>query len=541
MAGMKEDCQTNSTANSASSRVRSTSPIQRKLTPLLNDAPTLPSANLYNYPCLEGTSEVYRTDPSFRLAPTDRDQPTLISPEAKTVPQAGTEEVAQQRRGLINLGNTCYINAALQVLFHSAELCNGVLATRPAPSQPHLAALQQAFAFLAFSERPTYSPADFHQVALPPWFEGGRQHDCSEFINYLLNKIDEESQDPASSETVCSEPPSSPLPVRAAAVLHATDDTNMPGSATVDQSQSPHPSCRASPARGDVQQRSKARLTNLNSGKASRAATKSFSEGGESSADLVRQLLASRVETTYTCQECRFVSRKVDIISELHLALPDVDTQSPNAPSNLQTDVTVADLVQHYLAPERLTGDNRYRCSECAGLRDADRQMRLLTAPPHLVVSLVRFGFDQRKGERRKVMTPVRLTERLLVPLADHPPAQYSLYAVIVHAGYSLDTGHYYAFCRSTRDEDCSGLDSVNSCWWRLDDSHAVPVLASTVLGRPRHLTQTAYMMLYRQEASGEASSRPPQLSALPGPLRAAVNRDNALYRRERQLQPTSR
>ena len=57
-----------------------------------------------------------------------------------------------------------------------------MLAARPSPSRPHLAALQRVFAFLAFSERPAYSPAEFQRVALPPWFERGRQHDCSEFL-----------------------------------------------------------------------------------------------------------------------------------------------------------------------------------------------------------------------------------------------------------------------------------------------------------------------------------------------------------------------
>ena len=69
-----------------------------------------------------------------------------------------------------------------------------------------------------------------------------------------------------------------------------------------------------------------------------------------------------------------------------------------------ETDLTVSDLLQHYLAPERLYGDNQYHCDRCAGLRDADRQLCLLTPPPHLFVSLVRFVFDRRIGARRKVL-----------------------------------------------------------------------------------------------------------------------------------------
>ena len=98
-----------------------------------------------------------------------------------------------------------------------------------------------------------------------------------------------------------------------------------------------------------------------------------------------------------------------------------------------ETDLTVSDLLQHYLAPERIYGDNQYHCARCAGLRDADCQLRLLTPPPHLVVSLVPFVFDRRTGARRKVLAPLGLTERLTVPLAGRQPAQYRIMRICIH------------------------------------------------------------------------------------------------------------
>ena len=195
----------------------------------------------------------------------------------------------------------------------------------------------------------------------------------------------------------------------------------------------------------------------------------------------------------------------------------------------------MSDLLQQYLAPERLCGENQYHCTGCAGLRDADRQLRLLTPPPHLVVSLVRFVFDRRTGARRKVLAPVGLTERLAVPLAGRSPAQYRLYAVIVHAGHSLDAGHYFSFCRASGGGGGGGSDDADDGWWRLDDTSATPVTAAAALGRSRRSTEAAYTLLYRLTEAEAADGRPPALTALPGPLRAAVNRDNAVYRRERQ------
>ena len=53
-------------------------------------------------------------------------------------------------------------------------------------SQPVLQHLQQTFAFLRHSMRSIYSPAEFIKAARPPWFEVGRQQDCSEFLRFVL-------------------------------------------------------------------------------------------------------------------------------------------------------------------------------------------------------------------------------------------------------------------------------------------------------------------------------------------------------------------
>ena len=254
----------------------------------------------------------------------------------------------------------------------------------------------------------------------------------------------------------------------------------------------------------------------------------------------------------------------MDGVTDLHLALPESVTRSltaaaagaggaetapafgpaprpvgwrgtPPTDNQAEIELTVSQLLLDYLTPERLCGDNQYYCTKCTGLRDAERQLRLLSPPANLVVSLMRFAVDRRTGARRKVLTPVELTEWLTVPLAAGPPAQYRLYAVIVHAGHSLDAGHYFSFCRASGGGGIDGMDDTG--WWRLDDTSAVPVPAATALGRPRRSTEAAYTLLYQltDAAVAGAAGGLSALAALPGPLRAAVERDNAVFRRERQ------
>ncbi len=64
-------------------------------------------------------------------------------------------------------------------------------------SQAVMYRLQVAFTFLKLSQRSIYSPAEFLKAAKPPWFENGRQQDCSEFLRYLLDTLHEQERNGA--------------------------------------------------------------------------------------------------------------------------------------------------------------------------------------------------------------------------------------------------------------------------------------------------------------------------------------------------------
>ena len=69
------------------------------------------------------------------------------------------------------------------VLFYS--FTRALLGAVPTPHQVLLVKLQTVMAFLLYSFRSAYSPAAFVKVSRPPWFEAGRQQDCSEFLRYF--------------------------------------------------------------------------------------------------------------------------------------------------------------------------------------------------------------------------------------------------------------------------------------------------------------------------------------------------------------------
>lgn len=97
------------------------------------------------------------------------------------------------RVGLNNLGNTCYMNSVLQALFMTKLFRNDVLLSRK-DAIPLIFKLQSLFTLLQFSQRSSLSPTEILNVARPPGFQPGHQHDSSEFLGYLLDVLHEQEK-----------------------------------------------------------------------------------------------------------------------------------------------------------------------------------------------------------------------------------------------------------------------------------------------------------------------------------------------------------
>ncbi|KAF8843558.1 cysteine proteinase [Paxillus ammoniavirescens] len=173
------------------------------------------------------------------------------------------------------------------------------------------------------------------------------------------------------------------------------------------------------------------------------------------------------------CHNCRNKSERTTDFLELEI--------------NIENNARLEDRIAALLQNEKLTGDNKYSCSNCASLQDATRYTELRSLPPVLHFSLLRFVYDfasmERKKSKHNLLFPTILDmSRFVSPEKSAGGAgqgesvgnTYELRGVLLHKGTSAYHGHYEA----------QVFDTASKAWFQFDDETVTKI---DLLGEKRH------------------------------------------------------
>ncbi|KAM9744874.1 ubiquitin carboxyl-terminal hydrolase 17-like protein 6 [Menidia menidia] len=331
----------------------------------------------------------------------DLAQKVLLPPEGLSLQWTRVQRIGA---GLQNMGNTCFLNSALQCLTHTPPLANYLL-TR----QHSRKCVETEFCMMCTMEnhviavfessgdvvRPIEIVSKLSSIA--DHFMCGRQEDAHEFLQHTLNAM--------------------------------------------------HRSCVSNTLEGMI-----------------------------SNTSVIDRLFGGYLRSRVECSACKEVSDTYEPFQDLTL---DIERAS-----------SVSKALKRFVKPEKLGGENSYKCSKCLKMVSAKKSLRIHRSPDVLTLSLKRFGYFST----RKISKDVKFREFLdlgrFMSEAGGEPQIYSLYGVMVHAGARCNSGHYLCFIKASDGQ-----------WYRMNDSSVCVSDIDTVL------KQEAYLLFYIRSTDRSAEA----------------------------------
>ena len=324
--------------------------------------------------------------------------------------------------GILNMRNTCYMNACLQALRHNTELSAFFLEHKHdqwvnrKPGSPKVE-LVKGYADLLRSlwsgSKPAYvRPEGFLQCMHPAAIQAGFdqftipiQHDSHEFLTFLLDQIHEGMAEEVNIEI--TRPP--PVTTKDKAIQSALE-----------------------------------------------AWKKNF---GKSYSPLT-EMIYGLMRVNLTCTKCNNSTDNWETFNCLKLPIPKNQDISGNVP-------TIQSMLNEEFQEERIEG---YACEKCSPDRPTVLCKRSIWRLPRmLVLSIKRFSYDGRK-----IHTPIRFNSKEIVSFGpifsiDSPePSRaqaYECFATVDHHGVA-GGGHYTAQAKSP----------LSDAWHLFDDESAYPI-----------------------------------------------------------------
>lgn len=368
----------------------------------------------------------------------------------------------QWPKGLTNVGNTCYANAALQCLLSTA-LTNALLDPKVVPmfrrysSNPNLLAKGSGSVDSADEDESDQSGNDAPKKT--PESERIRRKDKEQ------KKLTENCQWLTRELTAITQEYTNELePVRPASSSYmgwlSSSPSPQPNNVVNPGSITRHPN-RLSTCLHPYQQEDAHEFL--------RALLSTLVMNGHNKQ--LSSLFDGLLESSVTCQTCGRASLTRDRYMDLSLDINNPDIS------------TLDDALYEYTKTEVLEADNAVYCPKCDKKRSVTKGLRLATAPSILVCHLKRFAFD-KYGRLIRLHKQIKFEERLdigdfMSNLNKARPPPYDLVGILVHQGATCASGHYLAFVKK------------NDEWYKCNDSIVTKVDAATVF------EQQAYIMMY--------------------------------------------
>uniref|UniRef100_A0A3Q3W140 Ubiquitin carboxyl-terminal hydrolase n=1 Tax=Mola mola TaxID=94237 RepID=A0A3Q3W140_MOLML len=184
--------------------------------------------------------------------------------------------------------------------------------------------------------------------------------------------------------------------------------------------------------------------------------------------DLMEHLFQGQLVLRTRCLECESFTERREDFQDISVPVLDDTTSSPDNLSEVSPDPkpelkTLTWAISQFASVERIVGEDKYFCETCHHYTEAERSLLFDKTPEVITIHLKRFSANSLELDPyvglSKVNTPLQTPLTLsLEDWCTRPSSAkgqvYQLFAVIMHSGVTISSGHYTAYIRMSNLQD---------------------------------------------------------------------------------------
>jgi len=419
--------------------------------------------------------------------------------------------------GLTNIGNTCYMNSALQALSNCPQLASYFLSGNSyQPTDQQKPSVSKCYKELLLSmwskKRPKYiTPSNLMRAVRihNPTFRGYAQQDTQEFLRCLMDRLHEELKQPVfqfdnqiENQNDDSNDDSDHLHSNSKLLGGNASSDDSPVDMDVDGQQymtTMNKRTNSTSSQGETKHR-KPKKQNHNKTEKNKETEKKKELNYRS---IVTNVFDGKLLSSVQCLTCNRVSNTVETFQDLSLSVPskeDLSRMHTQAVISCSTnvyneigwfgylwdwmkswfvgpDIQLQDCLAAFFTHDELKGDNMYNCEKCKKLRNGIKYSRVHGLPEVLCIHLKRFRHELYFSSKINTYISFPLHDLDMRPFLSKDcsksklSSKYDLNAVICHFG-SVGGGHYIAYAKNC----------ITRKWYEFNDSFVTEVSESTVI-----------------------------------------------------------
>ena len=316
--------------------------------------------------------------------------------------------------GLNNIGATCYMNATLQCLSNTTKLREYFLKMFKYEVNNKNRIISNEYYNVVKNlwdinnTNRSFSPYSFKEKLSQenPLFKGIQANDSKDLINFLLERIHLELNEPTEDQ-----------------------NNNMMKNYEITQS------------------------VQLNEGLMLKIFINEFKMKYNS---VISHLFYGMIETKSKCMKCQNIKYNFQVYSFLEFPLEQVNKYCFNQGkrqnynlNNKNPDIDLYECFEYHCNLELMTGDNQMYCNICNSNEDALYGTQIYSAPHYLIINLNR---GRGAVYECKVNFPEKINLLNFITFKNGNTV-FELYAVICHLGPSSMSGHFVAYCKKKKDD----------------------------------------------------------------------------------------